>query len=192
MVLTLPRAYPDDGPLWGGVDAQAALARLLDERERRLHRLGRWLLRFGIDLAAGLAGPDLQPLAGALDRWCRRTWPRWARRELADPADWYAASWPRAEVACLYTLISDVGIALGERVIRCAAPLAWGIDAYAAHEADGVPSFGRIVVLDPRTPLEARSPRVYDALDQAFMRYQAEAFGQVPAPFAEAMCPLPG
>lgn len=93
----------------------------------------------------------------------------------------------------MYTLISDVGIALGERVVRCGAALAWGIDAYESHEANGVPSFGRIVVLDPHTSLDARSPPVYDALDQAFMRYQAEAFGQTPAPpFVDAMRSMPG
>jgi hypothetical protein len=186
----LLRSYGADPPPWrGGVDA-AALARWSADRPRRLDRLAGRLGPAGIDLRAGLATTDPTALTASLDRWCDQAWPALAQRDLAQPARWAGDAW--GDAAPLYTLITDLGLALGERVIRCnPTRLAWGIDAYAAHEADGVASFGAIVVLDTAGAIDALDPPLYDALAEAFMRYQAIAFGQLPAPrFIEAMRPL--
>ncbi len=186
----LLRSYGADAPPWrGGVDA-AALARWSADRPRRLDRLAELLVHFDIDLRAGLAATDPTALTASLDRWCDRTWPALAQRELAQAARWASDDW--GDAAPLYTLIADLGLALGERVIRCDdARLAWRIDACAAHEADGVASFGNIVVLDTTCPADALDPPLYDALAEAFMRYQAIALGQLPAPrFIDAMRPL--
>jgi hypothetical protein len=183
------RAYGIEAPPWS--EAAPATDLRLAALERRLNRLGRLLSGFGIDLAAGLAAPSPTTLTSALDDWCDRHWPALAQREWADPARWYASSWQPDAVAALYTLIADIGLALGERLIRCNTRLAWGIDRYPAHEADGVQSFGRLVVLDTATAIEDLRPAVYGALDEAFMRYQAITFGGAAAPrFIDTMRPL--
>jgi hypothetical protein len=182
-------AYGSDLPPWREVPPSTAA--WLAARERRLGRFGRLLGEFGIDLARDMAAPNPATLTRELDDWCDRNWPALARREWADPSRWQAASWQPAEAAALYTLISDAGLALGERVIRCNTCWAWGIDRYPAHEADGVQSFGRLVVLGPATAIDELRPAVYDALDEAFMRYQAITFGGAAAPrFIDTMRPL--
>jgi hypothetical protein len=145
-------------------------------RERRLARLARWLERFGVDLPQGLAQDDPQPLCDAFDRWTLQHWAAWAKGQGLDLVHRFrAAAWDPGDAA-LFTLALDTAMALGERLLRCRASLAWGIDRYEAHEADGIDSVGRIVVLDPVVPRGHPSPRVYSAEDKVLMRLLDCAF----------------
>jgi hypothetical protein len=170
--------YAIDAPLWRDGVGEAELHHLLQQRALRLERLARALQGDGIDLVAGLAASDPLPLLDALECWCDAVWQGHARRETALSERWSERVWPHADEVRAFTLISDLAIALGERAIRCdAARWAWGVDRYADHEADGVPTFGRVVVLDPSLERAAASPPVFDALGMAYGRYQAHAFG---------------
>jgi hypothetical protein len=175
-----PTRYPIDAPLWRDGVGEAELHHLLQQRSMRLERLACRLQADGIDLGAGLAASDPVPLLDALDRWCDAGWGGEARRDTALSERWSERVWPDAGEARGFTLISDMAIALGERAIRCdAARWTWGVDRYADHEADGVPTFGRVVVLDPSLGCAATSPPVLDALGLAHRRYLAHAVGAV-------------
>lgn len=193
-------AYAADLPLWVDGLAAATLATLERQRFARLERLAARLARAdartsgpALDLPALLDAAPRDRAASfcaALDRWVAD--PAWAsplRRDYAEPALFEATQWPAA-AAGVYTLISDLGIALGEAVLRCRPECAWSIDRYDAHGADGDRSFGRVVVLDPRVPHDARDPAVCDCIDAAFCAWQALALRQPQEPFAQALRPL--
>jgi hypothetical protein len=170
--------HPLAEPPWSDGEGAAALARLRAIKARRLVLFGELLRPWGIDLEAGLRAASPAPLCRALDQWAARTWPALADRpEVGDPARWLARTWaPRDRLA--YTLALDVGIALGELLRRHRPALAWGVDDFDDHVADGDESAGRVVVLDPAQPADARDPRVFDALCTAWARLQAMALGQ--------------
>lgn len=170
--------HPLAEPPWSDGDGAAALARLRAVKARRLALLGILLRHWDIDLDAGLRAESPAPLCRALDRWAARTWPALADRpEVGDPARWLARTWaPRDRLA--YTLALDAGIALGELLRRHRPALAWGVDDFEDHVADGEESAGRVVVLDPALPADARDPLVFDALAVAWTRLQAMALGQ--------------
>jgi hypothetical protein len=185
------RRYAAEEPPWHDGDGAAALAAVQQSRPRRLERLAALLRVDGIDLHAALASTAHDGVPFALDRWCGVAWPPLARREFAWPQQWRARVWQPQQVARLYTLIVDVGVALGEWVIGRRSGLTWGVDRYPAHEADGIASFGRVVVVDPATAVDAPRPPVYDALDAAFMRYQSIAYADgAPGRFIDGMRPL--
>jgi hypothetical protein len=84
-------------------------------------------------------------------------------------------------------------MALGARLLQCRPSLAWGIDRYEAHEADGIDSARRIVVLEPAVPAGHPSPRVYSAEDKVLMRLLDCAFEvSVVEDFFEGMQPMLG
>jgi hypothetical protein len=176
----VPARYPLDAPLWRDGVGEAELHNLLAQRSQRLQRLAHALHADGIDLAPGLAARDPLPLLDALERWCDGVWQRHARRETALSERWAERVWLDTDEARAFTLITDMAITLGERAIRCdATRWAWGVDGYAEHEADGLPTFGRVVVLDPSLERVAAAPPLFDALGLAYGRYQAHAFGSV-------------
>ena len=171
-----PSRYQIDAPLWRDGEGEFELRNLLAQRSLRLARLARALHADGIDLVAGLAASDPLPLLDALDRWCNTVWAGRVRRDTALSERWGERAWPDVDEARGFTLISDLAIALGERAIRChAARWAWGVDRYAEHAADGVPTSGRVVVLDPSLDRAAVAPPVLDALGLAYGRFQAHA-----------------
>jgi hypothetical protein len=169
--------YPADAPLWRDGDGEPALRCLLAQRRARLNRLAQVLKVSGIDLPAGLLDADPTSLADVLDEFCNGVWKGFARRDTALSDRWRQCEWSDGREARCLTLATDVGIALGERAIACDPQRwAWGVDAYQAHEADGVESFGQVVVLDPTVPQADLSPPILDALDLSYGRYQAHAF----------------
>jgi hypothetical protein len=185
------RRYAPGAPPWHAGEGAAALASLQESRRQRLGRLAALLRSFGIDLPLALSSAGPGSLVSILDAWCDAEWPDLAVRDFAWPPRWYARTWQPIEAARHYTLIADVGLALGEWAIRRQPTLTWGVDCYPAHEADGVASFGRVVVLDPAIALDDPRPPCYDALDQAFMRYQSIAFADhAPGHFLRGMRPL--
>ena len=171
--------YPLDRPLWCDGEGDRELQSLLAQRSLRLERLAHALRAAGIDLASGLALNDPLPLLDALEGWCGSVWGGVrARREPTLSRRWRAHVWHDIDEARHFTLISDLAIALGERAIRCdAMRWTWGVDRYEEHEADGVATFGRVVVLDPALGPGATAPPVFDALGLAYGRYQALALG---------------
>jgi len=190
----LLREYePEPAPWSAGREGEAMLFAWTASRERRLARLARWLERFGIDLSQGVAQDDPQPLCDALDRWSLQHWAGWAQGQGPDLVERFrAATWGPGD-ARLFTLALDTAMALGERLLRCRPSLTWGIDRYEAHEADGIDSVGRIVVLDPAVPTGHRSPRVYSAEDKVLMRLLDCAFEvSVVEDFFEGMQPMLG
>jgi len=187
----LLRAYPADPPPWRGGDGAPELQALLRSRAQRLARLATVLAAFDIDLDPALAATDITGPADALDQWSLAHWPAVARREWAWPQPWRERDWPDDGRASVYTLIVDVGLVLGELLLRHRPQLAWAVDAYPAHEADGAASFGRAVVLDPGVALDAPAPPVCDVLDQVFMRYQSLALHDgEPGRFIDGLRPL--
>ena len=185
------RRYAAEEPPWHAGEGAAALAALQESRQRRLERLALLLLGFGIDLVPALSSTGTGGLVAILDAWCDAEWPCLAVRDFAWPPRWYARTWRPIEAARHYTMIADVGVALGEWAIRREPTLTWGIDCYPAHEADGIASFGHVVVVDPAIALADLRPPCYDALDQAFMRYQSIAFAdRAPGRFLGGMRPL--
>ncbi len=187
------RHYAPAQPPWHAGAGVAALATLQESRLERLERLAALLRDFGIDLALALSSTGSGSLVVLLDEWCNAQWPHLAVRDFAWPQRWYDRTWRPLEAARHYSLIADVGLALGEWAIHREPTLTWGIDGYPAHEADGIGSFGRVVVIDPAIAQDEPRPPCYDALDQAFMRYQSLAFGQADQasePFLAGMRPL--
>jgi hypothetical protein len=185
------RSYPPEAPPWQAGQGEPERVALLTSRARRLERLAGLLSGFDIDLAAGLGVAEPSVLAGMLDTWSLTQWPAIARREWAFPEPFDAPSWADAKQASVYTLIVDVGVALGELVLRHRPGLAWAVDRYEAHAADGVKSFGRALLLDPTQPVESPAPAVYDAIAEAFMRYQSLALNDgAPGRFIEGMRPV--
>ena len=187
-----PTRYPVDAPLWCDGQGQVELSNLLAQRSQRIERLARVLHADGIDLVAGLEASDPLPLLDAIDRWCDAVWNGNVRRDSVLSERWSERVWPDADEARGFTLISDLAIALGERAIRCdAARWAWGVDRYAEHAADGVQTFGRVVVLDPSLGRAAVAPPVFDALGLAYGRYQSHALGAAWRPrFVDGLRPV--
>lgn len=188
------RSYPADMPPWRAGPGQPALEALLASRLRRLQRMSELLRSSGIDLAAALDAAEPSALAetlGVIDAWSIDHWPPIARREWAWPEKFHAGDWPDGEQASVYTLVVDMGVVLGELLRRHRPGLAWAVDAYDAHGADGVSAYGRVLVLDPAVPLGSLTPPVYDAIGEAFMRYQSLAFNDgMPGRFLDGMRPL--
>ncbi|HUG23536.1 hypothetical protein [Piscinibacter sp.] len=187
------RAYPADMRPWRAGPGEPALEALRASRLRRLQRLSGWLSRSGIDLAAALDAAEPTALAEtlrALDAWSLGHWPPIACREWAWPEKFHAGDWPDGEQASVYTLLVDTGVVLGELLRRHRPGLDWAVDTYDAHGADGVAAYGRVLILDPAVPLGSLTPPVYDAIDEAFMRYQSLAFNDVPGRFLDGMRPL--
>lgn len=165
---------PLDRPPWV-VPGEAALReRLAAETPQRLARLARRLAEDGIDLQALWPEPGL--FCRTLDGWTAARWRSWRGRVGADPAPWHAPVWPDA-AAPLFGEMADLGVALACLVLRCRPSWDWGVDRYDDHIADGRASVDRMVLLDPALPADAHDPAVYDAFDQAFLRYQAIVLG---------------
>jgi hypothetical protein len=188
------RGYPAEAPPWQAGDGGPELAALLASRPHRLQRLAGLLSGSGIDLAAAADAAEPTALVSALDAldaWSLGRWPAIARCDWAWPEHFRAPNWSGGEQASVYTLIVDLGVALGELLMRHHPRLAWAVDDYEAHIVDGASSAGRVVVLDPEVPTESLTPAVYDAIDAAFMRYQSLAFADgVPGLFLDGMRPL--
>jgi hypothetical protein len=172
------REHPLAEPPWSDGDGAAALARLRATKTRRLASFGQLLRRWGIELDAGLRGDSPLALCRSLDHWVARAWPPLAdRAEVAEPARWLARAWAPSD-RLIYTLVLDVGLALGELLRRHRPALAWGVDDFEDHLARADESAGRVVLLDPTLPADAREPQVFDTLSAAYARLQAMARGQ--------------
>lgn len=184
----LLRGYGAEPPPWHRGTGDAELEELLASRERRLARLkGR------LPAALSLARP-CDPLASLawLDTWTTAHWPRAMRRRWADPLVDPVGDWPRAggTQATAYTMVVDVGVALGE-LTRCLAPAVdWGVDHFDDHAADGVGSFGRAVLLNPSDAADTPGPAVCSPIDLALMRFQATARGDFDEPFLAGLRPV--
>ncbi|CAG1015609.1 hypothetical protein BURC_01001 [Burkholderiaceae bacterium] len=183
---SLLKSYPAQASPWLEKDEDAVLSALLAGREDRISRLAAALRPFVIDVAALMSAEPLA-LVDALDRWSAAHWRSAAGSEWADPEHFRKPVWAQPAQASTYTLIVDMGVVMGEAVLQLRPGLAWAVDRYEAHEADGVSHFGQVVVLDPAVPKDARSPAVFDAIDVAFMRYQCLAYDQPLEPFIEGM-----
>ena len=144
--------------------AQANLDALLARKLTRLTLIRGVLSRFAIDLDAGLAAPDPDPLFDQIDRWAVETWPtiggsegkervehelRWLMRQslrrtfpAAKPLDilsakrWRASD--RAGPDIFYSLLFDLALALGEVAIRRRPEIYWGLDLTIRAEDDRV------------------------------------------------------
>jgi hypothetical protein len=175
--------YPADLPLARDGRGAAELAHLQAEKAARLARLARRLAGHGIGLAAGLAGPDPRPLLAALDACADAAWGD-GKRAWDSGARFAATRWP-ARDAGDFTLVTDLGIALGELAIaRGGGRWAWGVDGYDEHAADGDGCFGQVAVLDPALPPDARDPPVAWPLGVALTRYD---LGRSGPRFAEGL-----
>jgi hypothetical protein len=182
-----PPAGGGESPPWADDDPVGCL---ISTRGRRLARLARVLRAGGIDLEGGFRRPDPWTLANALDDWCASAWKPVARREWVVVERWWnPASHVHGATSGIYTHLVDMGIALGEIVVRQPAGWAWEIDRYAAHCADGHESFGRLVVLHPEVARDAPYPVVFDAFDTVFMRLQSLAYGSIRTSYADALRP---
>jgi len=169
------QGYPPDEPLWAEGEGAPALARLHDSRMRRLARLAGHLATHGVDLDAGLAADSPAALAAALDDYTYAQWPAVADEALDSRERWRAPRWDD-QAAPLYTLILDLGVALGALAIRHRPTLAWGVFDDPDLAAEGDERFMTVMPLGPYRP-DGSGPVVpYNALDEAFMRYQAIAF----------------
>jgi hypothetical protein len=178
--------YPVDGPLWADGIGLPALHQLLESRERRLARLTNRLATEGVDLAAGLAADRPEPLARALDDWIRLRWPDVADKALAEPERWDAQAWDDA-AAPLYTLILDLGVALGELAIRHRPTLAWGVNDDPLLKADGDPCYMGVMPLGPYRADGSGPTVAYDAFAEAFMSYQWVTYRQPPTSFLDEL-----
>ena len=176
----LLRGYAAEPPPWHRGTGAAELEALLASRQRRLARLQARLGTSSIDLQQGA---PLDTLA-AVDAWTATDWPRAMRRRWADPVVDPLADWPRAGglQAVAYTMVIDVGVALGEIVRRLAPSITWGVDRFEDHAADGAASFDRAVLLGPGVSLGATAHAVASPLDLAMMRFQATARGEPAEP----------
>jgi hypothetical protein len=166
--------YPTDGPLWAEGYGQPALERLLESRARRLARLKHCLASDGIDLDAGLAADRPEPLALMLDDWTYTRWQDVTDEALAEPERWEARVWDDA-AAPLYTLILDIGVALGELAIRHRPTLAWGIYDGPGPEPDDN-SYICVMLLGPYRPDGSGPTITYNALAQARMAYRVACY----------------
>jgi hypothetical protein len=168
----LLQQYPPDEPLWSGGAGAAALRRLVIERTARVARLAHALQGHGFDLRAGLAAADPRPLVLALDTFCDVLWAASARREWVLAGTWHERRWPDPEHARCFAVVTDIGIALGERAIA-GDRTCWGWD---------IGLDGAIVV--------GSEAGAFDPLNLSYARYEAHACAR-PAPrFLDAMAPL--
>jgi hypothetical protein len=159
-----------DRPLWAEGYGQPALERLLESRARRLARLKQRLASDGIDLDAGLAADRPEPLACTLDEWTYTRWQDVADELLAEPEHWEARVWDDP-AAPLYTLILDIGVALGELAIRHRPTLAWGVyDGPGPNPDDNF--YIRVMLLGPYRSDGSGPTITYNALTEALVSYR--------------------
>lgn len=166
--------HPGFGDQLSEADARANLDDLLTRRSERLAALGRLLAAYDIDLAAGLATPDPAAFLEALQRWTLATWPSVYDRDLARPQAWRETD--RAGSEIVYSLLLDVGIALGEIVIARRPDYAWTLDLDPASRRDDMASWRRPVVRlasDPAIP----TPIQFDFEEIAVNHYRQAGGG---------------
>lgn len=175
---------------WHAGDGAAAVRALEESSLRRMERLGRLLHPHGMALTPTDVAAAPLPLIAALDAWTLATWPAIVDRDDADPRRFRARHWTPGAQAAAYTLVVDVAVALAALLRALRPDAAWAIDHFTAHVADGAATAGRPVLFDPRQPVDTLVPVVYDALGEAFMRYQSIAWRDgVPGTFLAGMRP---
>jgi hypothetical protein len=146
-----PYRAPFAGPaaLWSLEQARANLEHLLAHREQRLQTLAALLAEYGIDIGRPLAGGEFQPMLDALHKWVNKHWPAVYERAIATEEVWSRSSRDGQEI--IYSLVFDIGLLLGELVVRRRPRYAWALNLDANDKRDGMPSHNRAVVLLPAT-----------------------------------------
>lgn len=107
--------------------AEANLAHLLSQRPARLAALAALLKPYELDLPAGLEAADPQPLLNGLHAWSSAAWRPLCTPALVDATQWRRSRWDRSAPA-LYSVMADVGLVLGELLMRQRPDYAWGLD----------------------------------------------------------------
>lgn len=172
---TLLAAYPPDPPPHPGpgrdlTEAQARenLRHKLAGREARLAALTGLLAEFDIDLPAGLDAPSADPLLNSLHHWAAQHWASIYDPRLADLDVWLRST--RTGDELVFSMLADVGLALGELVVRRRPEYAWNLDRDLQNLAGELVSYNRPVVMRPRDqviPVDI----VYDFEDAARTHY---------------------
>lgn len=140
----------------------------LAERQERLNALGSLLASFGLDLGKGLEASDPEPFLKSLQDWTVATWPGLYDPSLAKLEVWWNTRRRGREI--VYSMLLDVGIALGEMVVRRRPDYAWTLDLDPDNKRDEMDSYQRPVVRltdDPAIP----SPIDFDFEDIARGHY---------------------
>lgn len=148
--------------------AQANLTHLRAALPHRLQFLGTLLGEFGIDLHTGLNARDPRRLLHELHTWSCQHWPSVFERRLADAPTWRTSH--QAGRNIVYSLLTDVGLLLGQLIVRHHPEYVWSVDIEEKRRHRT--TFRRTVVL--RSKADGRSTEnwdVADVLEWAFRQY---------------------
>jgi hypothetical protein len=174
---------PNAGPpeRWTLAQARENLAFLLAQKQERLQILSRLLKTRGIDIEPALGGGDIKPLLADLQRWAIQDWQA-MRGPMRPPlATWLGSS--RAGSDIVYSMLTDVGILLGELVMQRRSTIHWGLDGSEEGAAEKRVTYRRPVLM----ARSARTGRDRLVLDVEAMAYQR--FAQIDSPTERVIDP---
>lgn len=107
-------------------EALANLDYLLQSREQRIAELQRLLRAGGADLAPALCENNLRDALTHLHRWITVTFPQIYDPRLANWEIWLKSSREGDEI--VFSLLMDIGIVLGEFIVKNNPTFQWGVD----------------------------------------------------------------
>lgn len=158
--------------------AQANLGALLTQRERRLDVLGGLLGDFDLDFPAAFAEQSPTVVLDLLDKWALDEWADVpGASAVANFSRWQKSTREGPDI--VYSMLMDVGIAMGETLIRCKPGLAWGIDL-SIRNAAASDAFRRPVVRGLGVPDNPTAASDFDAEMHAFGAFQNVVRGTTP------------
>jgi hypothetical protein len=152
---------------WSLEQAQANLAHRLEHRELRLQTLAALLADHDVDIKSPLAGGKLKPMLNALNAWVEEHWPALHDDEIATSEVWLRS--PRDGKEIIYSLVFDIGLLLGELVVRRRSDYTWTI-SFDASDKNNLLSFNRAVIQLPATG-EMSAPVTHDFESMVAWRY---------------------
>lgn len=152
-------------------EQQANLQYWLQHRDERLAALQAFFaedLPGGV-LAAGLqAGGDWRAASSALHLWMNAHVEALPRGKFTSRNGWMHSK--RAGDEAVYSLLLDIGLYLGELIIRHRPGYQWTIDADPIRASQDLPTLGRVVLEGPRPPGH-ELPLILDPEDVAVGHY---------------------